>query len=61
VEAQELAYSTAAWFRDRLWFGKPTSPSDYPDLPVVSMGRRNISLIRGGCDGAWLSEVVSRG
>ena len=32
-----------------------------PDLPVVSMGRRNTSLIRGGWDGAWLSEVVSRG
>jgi hypothetical protein len=26
--------------------------------PVVSTGHRNTSLIRGGCDGAWLSEVV---
>ena len=28
---------------------------------VVSMGQRNTSLIRGGWDGAWLPEVVSRG
>ena len=32
-----------------------------PIIGVVSMGQRNTSLIRGGCDGAWLSEVVARG
>ena len=28
-------------------------------MPVVSMAHRNTSLIRGGCDGGWLSEVVA--